>query len=78
MVDSKTEPPGRAERLKAQNMRYAEEAETARLAAQKSLKMIKEHIKTLHEVEQGQLKKPELMGCHFYPLCRTQKLYQKL
>jgi len=37
MVDSKTEPPGHAERLKAQNIRYAEEAETARLAAQKSV-----------------------------------------
>lgn len=36
MVDSKTEPPDHAERLKAQNIRYAE-AETARLAAQKSV-----------------------------------------
>ena len=36
MVDSKTEPPDHAERLKAQNIRYVE-AETARLAAQKSV-----------------------------------------
>lgn len=34
MVDSKTEPPGHAEKLKAQNIRYAQELEAARLAAQ--------------------------------------------